>query len=150
MTRVVLRLVGQKLKLIEELPMRLAGANRSDGEALELQPGEWVEIRSPAEIALTLDDNARHRGLTFTDEMIRHCGKRFRVRKRVDRIIEESTGRMLEFKQSRCIALEGAVCSGDRATAVWFCRRDLYPYWREAWLKRVEPLATNDSEHSRA
>jgi len=67
--------------------------------------------------------------------------QRFRVRKHVERIIEESSGRMLEFKRYRCISLEGVVCSGDRATGVWFCRRDLYPFWREAWLKRVEPLA---------
>lgn len=141
MTRITLRLVGQKLKLIDELPVKPAGVNRKDGETLQLQPNEWVEVRSPEEIALTLNDAAKHRGLTFTDEMAQHCGKRFRVRQRIDRIIEESTGRMLEFKKNACITLEGVVCSGDRATAVWFCRRDLYPYWREAWLKRVEPPA---------
>jgi len=141
MTRVTLRWVGKKLKLMDELPVKLAGANRSDGEEVGLQPGDCVEVRSAAEIALTLNESASYRGLTFTDEMLQHCGKRFRVRKHVERIIEESSGRMLEFKRYRCISLEGVVCSGDRATGVWFCRRDLYPFWREAWLKRVEPLA---------
>ena len=117
--------------------MKLAGKSRSDGERLGLQPGEWVEIRSAEEIGRTLDEQSRHRGLKFTEEMVQYCGRQFRVRRRVERIVDETSGRMLMFKND-CVALEGLVCSGDRATHVWFCRRDLHPYWREAWLKRVD------------
>ena len=36
-----------------------------------------------------------------------------------------------------CIILEGAVCSGECSTGRWFCPREIYPFWREAWLGRV-------------
>ncbi len=104
---------------------------------LDLQPGEWVEVRSPIEIARTLDRNNSHRGLYFSaPEMATECGKRYRVRRRVSRIIEESSGRMLIMKND-CIELEGPVCTGDRSFGRWFCPREIYPYWREAWLRRV-------------
>ena len=45
---------------------------------------------------------------------------------------------MLVMKND-CVELDGLVCTGDRATHLWFCRRDLYPYWREAWLRRASP-----------
>jgi hypothetical protein len=139
LARVIVRRVGQKLRIIGELPVEPAGPNAKDGERLGLHPGDWVEIRSAEEIAQTLDSTRKHRGLIFVDEMVQHCGKRFRVRRRVDQIIDESTGRMLAFKKNECIALEGLVCTGDRATGSWFCRRELYPFWREAWLKRAAP-----------
>ncbi len=138
MTRATLRYLGRKIGALDELPVKPAGDARIDGEVLGLHPGEWVEVRSAAEIATTLDHNGKHRGLSFTDEMAQHCGKRYRVRRRIDHIIDEGGGRMIEFKKYACIALDGLVCSGDCATSVWFCRRDLYSFWREAWLKRVD------------
>lgn len=104
---------------------------------LNLEPGEWVEVRSAAEIKPTLNARGSDRGLHFSaPEMLPACGKRFRVRRRVNRIIDEGTGRMLSMKHD-CIALEGFVCTGDRSVGRWFCAREIYPYWREAWLKRV-------------
>jgi hypothetical protein len=131
MARAVVRAVGRKLRLIQELPMRIVGKNRVNGERLGRQPGDWVEVRSAEEIGRTLDD------LKFTDEMVQHCGKRLRFHRRIERIVDEVSGRMLLFKND-CVALEGLACSGDRATNIWFCRRDLYPCWREAWLKCVD------------
>ncbi len=104
---------------------------------LDLQPGDWVEVRSAAEIAATLDAKNMNKGLYFSaPEMATECGKQFQVRRRISRIIEESTGRMLTFKND-CIELEGPLCRGDRSHGRWFCAREIYPYWREAWLKRV-------------
>jgi hypothetical protein len=70
--------------------------------------------------------------------MVQHCGsgKRYRVRRRLNRLIDEGTGKMIEMRRD-LIALDGLVCTGDRAEFLWFCRRELYPYWREAWLRRV-------------
>ncbi|MDA8250032.1 MAG: hypothetical protein M0Z28_12760 [Rhodospirillales bacterium] len=119
-------------------PRRMAGTPKS--VPLNLQPGEWVEVRSAAEIARTLDAKNTNRGLYFSaPEMATECGKRFRVRRRLSRIIEESSGRMLIFRND-CIELEGPVCTGERSIGRWFCAREIYPYWREAWLKRV-PVA---------
>jgi hypothetical protein len=137
MAGAVLRPLGRKLRLVDRLPS--AGADRVDGESLGLGPGEWAEVRSVEEIGRTLDANGRHRGLTFTDEMAQHCGKRFRVRRRVERIIDEISGNTIELSKNACISLEGLICTGDRANRVWFCHKDQYPYWREAWLKRIDP-----------
>jgi hypothetical protein len=106
--------------------------------SLNLQPGDWVEVRSAEEIKQTLNARGYNRGLLFSaPEMMPACGKRFRVRRRVGRIIDEPTGRMLQMKHD-CIVLEGQVCAGDRSVRRWFCGREIYPFWREAWLKRVD------------
>ncbi len=135
------RSIGRKLSIVARLPT--AGADRVDGESLGLQPGEWVEVRSLEEIGRTLDDNVKHRGLSFTDEMAQHCGQRFQVHRRVERVIDEPSGRMLEFRKNAYVSLEGLFCTGDRAPRLWFCRKDHYPFWREAWLRRVDDAASS-------
>jgi hypothetical protein len=118
--------------------VKVPRATRSESETLDLRPGEWVEVRSGEEIAPTLDDRSSNRGLLFTPEMLASSGRRARVHKRVERIISERDGHMLHLKND-CIMLEGIVCTGERTPGMWFCHRDSYPFWREAWLKRVEP-----------
>jgi hypothetical protein len=56
------------------------------------------------------------------------------VLRRVDQIIDETTGKMLHFSND-CIVLDGVVC---RSEYYGFCPRSIYPYWREIWLRRVE------------
>ena len=77
-----------------------------------------------------------NRGLSFDREMLPYCGRTLRVKDRVERLIDETTGRMLKIPKD-CIILEGAVCSGECSTGRWFCPREIYPFWREAWLRRV-------------
>jgi hypothetical protein len=101
---------------------------------LDLKPGELVEVKSLSEIEATLDDKGAVRGLRFSAEMIPYCGQQARVLARVDRIIDEKTGRMLKLRD--CIILEDVWCQG---TFRALCRRKIYTYWREAWLRRVEP-----------
>lgn len=128
--------IAHRLGRNPDLP-KLAGPNRVDGEKLGLEAGELVEVRPLEEIGATLDDNLRHRGLRYSEELTPACGKRFRVKNRVDRLIDETTGRMIELKND-CIVLEGFVCSGDRSPSAIFCPREAYPLFREAWLRRVE------------
>jgi hypothetical protein len=104
---------------------------------LNLQPGEMVQVRSPKEIAPTIDERGKTRGLWFDWEMIPYCGGRYRVKDRVERIIDERSGRMIEIG-SDCLILDGVTCSGERSGGHWFCPRAIYPYWREAWLRRVD------------
>jgi hypothetical protein len=106
-------------------------------EPLGLQPGDWVRVKSKAEIESTLTTEGNNRGLHFDIEMVPFCGQVLQVRGRVTHIIEEHTGRMLRFGND-CIKLEGAVCSGERSTGRFFCPRKIYPYWREQWLERVD------------
>ena len=110
-------------------------------EPLGLQPGDWVRVRRKEEIQATLTTEGNNRGLHFDIEMVPFCGQVMQVRGRVTHIIEEHTGRMLRFGND-CIKLEGAVCSGERSTGRFFCPRQIYPYWREAWLERVDGPTT--------
>ena len=100
----------------------------------DLQPGELVRIKPKAEIMATLTKDLRNRGLGFEEEMARHCGREARVLRRVDRCIEESTGRLLHMKNP-CIVLEDIVCEGAYNAN---CPRSIYAFWREIWLERVE------------
>jgi hypothetical protein len=104
---------------------------------LNLQAGELVQVRSKADIMETLSPQQRTRGLWFDTEMLPFCGSTFRVHRRVEKIVDEKTGRMLRLPTASLI-LDGAVCSGCRSANRMFCSRAIYPYWREAWLKRVD------------
>jgi hypothetical protein len=101
---------------------------------LDLRPGELVRIKSKEEIEATLDETNHNRGLYFDGEMARYCGRTARVRGRVQRLVDEHTGEMIEIK-SDCIMLEGVVCEADFHR---FCPRGIYSYWREIWLERVD------------
>lgn len=132
--------LARKVGLRPYLPLEVAGDRRVDGEKLGLQPGEWVRVRSPEEIGKTLNADAAHRGLLFTHEMVQYCGMTFRVRSRVERLINEQTGELLHMKQE-CIALEDVICKGHYTSGAWFCAREHLPLWREDWLERVETPA---------
>jgi hypothetical protein len=107
---------------------------RTPKEVLDLQPGELVEVKSKEEIFQTLDTKDMNRGMTFDTEMLKYCGRRARVLRRVERILDEKTGKMLHLKGD-CIVLEGVTCTADYNQ---YCPRRIYPYWREIWLRRVE------------
>ena len=111
----------------------LGTSDKTQKVSLHLEPGELVEIRTKEEIQKTLDKKGRNRGLHTDWEAVRHSGKRFRVLRRIDRIILETTGQMKEIQDT--VILEGTECSGLLRRG---CARGCYPFWREAWLKRVE------------
>ena len=100
-------------------------------------PGDLVRVRTPKDIEATLDENGCDRGLSFDREMLPYCGKTFRVKDSVDRIVDDKTGRMLRIPKDSLI-LDGVVCSGERTAGCWFCPRQIYPFWREAWVERVD------------
>jgi hypothetical protein len=102
-------------------------------EPLRLQPGELVEVKSKDEIMGALSPESKHGGLIFDGEMLPYCGQRARVRVSVERIINEKTGRMMRLKD--CVILDEVTCLGRYHR---FCPRAIYPYWREAWLRRVD------------
>ena len=129
--------LARKAGLRPYLPMEVAGKDLVDGEKLGLQPGDWVRVRSTEEIGRTLNSGGAHRGMLFTHEMVQYCGKTFRVRSRVERLINESTGELLHMKQE-CIALEDVICKGHYTAGAWFCAREHLPLWREDWLERVD------------
>jgi hypothetical protein len=103
---------------------------------LNLQPGDWIRVKSYDEILATLDINNKNRGLGFDAELVPYCGRRFRVLQRVTRILDEKTGKMVVL-MNPCIMLEGVVCQARYSECRLFCPRAIYSYWREIWLERV-------------
>lgn len=105
---------------------------------LNLQPGELVRVKPHLEILKTVGADGKNRGMYWDAELVPYCGGEFRVRNRVSRIIGERTGKMLEMKTA-CIILESVICQGRYSSCRLFCPKGMFPYWREAWLERVEP-----------
>ena len=104
---------------------------------LNLRPGELVEVKTHEEILETINHRNRNRGLSFDAEMVPYCGRKYRVLRRVEKIIDEKTGKMIRLPND-CIVLDGVTCTAQFIPQRLFCPRSIYPYWREIWLKRVE------------
>jgi hypothetical protein len=149
MVRACLMEIASRVGWLKSPPLHGPGSEARPAEPLDLQPGELVQIRSPAEIEATLDDRGMNRGLSFDREMLPYCGRILQVKDRVERIIDERTGQMIEIS-SDCLILDGVVCSGECSTGRWFCPREIYSYWREAWLRRVDDLEPASSKGSEA
>jgi len=112
---------------------------------LNLQPGELVRVKSHEQILRTLTTHSKNRGMAWDAEMVPYCNGTHRVLKRVSQIIDERTGKMQTMK-TPCIILEGVVCQARYSTCRMFCPRSIYPYWREIWLERVNPLIPNEQQ----
>lgn len=103
---------------------------------LGLKPGESVRVKSPEEIRATLNVQGRNRGMWFDQEMVKYCGNRYTVEMRVERLIDETTGKMLTMKYP-CIQLQGVKCAGECTADRLGCPRGINAYWREIWLARA-------------
>lgn len=107
--------------------------------AINFAPGELVAIRETDEIMPTLSPENTNRGMWFDFEMLPYCGRQARVERKVERIINEATGKMMRL--SDCFVLDGVVCTGRYRR---FCQRNITPYWRSAWLRRVDDRSAGD------
>ena len=105
---------------------------------LNLRPGEWVQVKSREEIAATITDSGFNRGMRYDPEMLKYSGERYRVQMRVDKLINEKNGKMVRMKTA-CIQLEDVYCRAECTPGRLGCPRASNTYWREIWLKRVEP-----------
>jgi hypothetical protein len=114
-------------------------ADRTPVESLGLRPGEWVRVKSLEEISTTLNAENLNRGMAFDREQLKYCGRTAQVLRRVERIIDESTGRMQTMK-TPCIVLADVACTADYHRS---CPRSVYAYWREIWLERVPAPRTS-------
>jgi hypothetical protein len=103
---------------------------------LNLQPGELVRVKPHKEILATLDTASKNRGLYFDAEAVPYCGGTYRVARRVGKIIDEKTGKLVRMK-NESIILEGVFCQARYSNCRLFCPRAIYSYWREIWLERV-------------
>ena len=128
-------------KVTQRIPRRqLSGSlKRTPVGNLALQPGEWVTIKPAPEIAQTLDNRGRNRGLTCDYGMSNHSGGNFRVRHRLDRMISEATGEMRHVEAT--VVLDGLNCTC--ANVVGGCPRQDFIYWREIWLDRINSVESS-------
>jgi hypothetical protein len=113
-------------------------------QPLNLKAGDWVEVESAKEIFATLDGRGKHKGLNFSQEMMKFCGKRFKVFRVLDKICMETTGELRRMK-TPTVMLEGVICDGSFHGG---CTRSCFHFWREEWLQRSHPPADSKSENA--
>ena len=100
---------------------------------VDVSPRQAVEVRTKDEIMPTLSPENRNRSMWFDPEMIPYCGTRARVKRHVQHIIDESTGKMI--KLGDCVVLDNVFCQGIYHR---FCQRAIPIYWRSAWLRTLD------------
>ncbi|MGW4248072.1 hypothetical protein [Nocardia sp. NPDC004722] len=100
-----------------------------------LRVGDLVEVRSAAEILATLDERGELDNLPFMPEMLEFCGQRLTVHKVANKVCDPY-GRTGMHRLTETVHLTGARCGGS---AHGGCQTACSLYWKQAWLKRVEP-----------
>lgn len=106
------------------------------GEKIVFRAGDIIQVKEPAEIAATLDENGTLDGLPFMPEMAHYCGRRFRVLRRAEKTCLEMPGGAYQIREFWCndaVLLEGLRCSGESHGA---CQRMCMFFWKTAWLKK--------------
>ncbi|BAW04950.1 conserved hypothetical protein [Nocardia seriolae] len=100
-----------------------------------LRVGDLVEVRSAAEILATLDEHGELDNLPFMPEMLEFCGKQLTVHKVANKVCDPY-GRTGMHRMTETVHLTGARCAGSSHGG---CQTACSLYWKQAWLKRVEP-----------
>jgi len=131
---------------LEMLSIKVFSRNSKDKSKLKLRPGEIIEVKTKDEIFSTLDDHFAYEGLTFTREMLKYCGMRFKVLKRVNKLLVEGIPTGLR-QINDAVILEGVTCSGEHHGG---CRKSCPLIWKEAWLKRVHSENKTNLQSSRS
>ncbi len=103
-----------------------------------MRVGDWIEVRSKAEILSTLDGDGCLDGMPFMPEMFAFCGRRMQVWKSAHKTCDTvfpTRSRRLEktvHLQTRC-----------DGSAHGSCQAGCLLFWNEAWLKpAAAPLAS--------
>jgi hypothetical protein len=128
------KLLGEYGRGSQKTPSKVASLN--------LQPGEWIEVKSLAKISETLNQRARNSGLYFTPGMSSECGRQYRVKSRLEKIIDDGTGEMRQMRNT--VLLEGSLCECAYGV-LGGCPRAEFNYWRDSWLSRTTPKSENVS-----
>ena len=105
-------------------------------DAPDLLAGDVVRVRSKDQIAKTLDNYNKLEGCLFLDEMWQHCGKKYRVFKKVGLFYDEAERKMM--KSRNMVLLEGVFCSGRIPLYKEKCDRSCFLFWKEDWLEKCE------------
>lgn len=125
----------QRLRGGPPYPMIEGVLEKTPGPTQEIRAGDWVRVRSVSEIEATLNRRNRNRGMYFDAEMTPFCGRTYRVKGEVKKIIDERTGEMIALKDSWL--LDGVFCLARYSDRRIGCPRAILPYWRTCWLEPV-------------
>lgn len=122
--------------------MTTSNRSRNNAVAAKLMPGDLVEVRSAAEILLTLDEKGRLGNLPFMPEMLKFCGQSLRVSRRaLKTCVDDQDIRQLDST----VFLEEARCDGGNHGG---CGRACLIFWKEAWLKPVDGSISQNGFHA--
>jgi hypothetical protein len=113
--------------------------------SLNLQPGELVRVKSYEAILATIHGTDHHRGLHWDAEQVPYCGGTYRVQARIERFLDEKTGKLISLK-TPAVILENVWCQARYSDCRMFCPRSIYSWWREVWLERVDDKPSGREE----
>jgi hypothetical protein len=111
------------------------------GSRSRLRAGDRVALRSPDEILRTLDDNGTLDSLPFMPEMLDSYGATLRVQYRAEKTCVDVGPNIYpdrRFVHGDVVVL-GERCDGRSHDG---CKRGCKIFWKESWLRRVEPGET--------
>jgi hypothetical protein len=103
---------------------------------LNLKAGELVQVRSPEEIMATLDEDSCCENVPFMPEMLQYAGRTLRVWKRADKTCDPANSPWSIRRLTDTVHLQGIRCDGSTHGG---CQAGCLIFWKERWLKRVEP-----------
>jgi hypothetical protein len=112
-------------------------SDQNKNGSLGLRAGDWVVVRSRAEILATLDKNGALDRMPFMPEMLQFAGQKLQVSARAHKTCDPING--LESR-----ALPDSVHIGDLrcdGSAHADCQAGCLFFFKEAWLKRADDTA---------
>lgn len=107
---------------------------------MTFKAGDWVEVRSRAEILATLDRLGRLDGLPFMPQMLDYCGRRLRVLSRATKTCDTVSGDYKGLQLPDAVHLELRCDGRDHAG----CQAGCLLFWKTAWLRPVDAAAKSD------
>ena len=108
---------------------------------MQLKVGDWVRVRSKAEILATLDKNGTLESLPFMPQMFQYCGQEFRVHKRAHKTCDTVSGRYDSRRLAGGIHLD-LRCDGK---AYEGCQAACLIFWKDAWLEPIGSPSESES-----
>lgn len=94
--------------------------------------GRYAWVRSAEEITANLDSASERNGVMFMPEMFRHTGRRFRIRRKVEQVLD---GACWVPASEPVYLLEGLHCAGSAIGEDGPCDRGCRLLWHQDWLR---------------
>src|SRR5262245_55377077 len=93
--------------------------------------GDWVEVKSAAEILATLDSSAELEQMPFMPEMLKFCGQRLRIAAVAHKTCD-TANRTGGRSVPNALHLEGSRCDGSSHGG---CQAGCLLFWKIDWVR---------------